>query len=243
MNCTITGMKRLALAAGLLALSPLAFADISTSECSSATSCTFNDFANGGSLTVNGITLEGAAIVDSMGEYTGLDLDALSIVGDDSNGAGFSFTAADGIMDLSGDAFGILNLVFDVVVTSGDLITSIELVNNVNGTGLWSAGTSFGDGESIFVEEIDGTLDDGGIILFGATDPNAIIIIDPREALTLFGTVDNRTEEEDVGPLSAALLSMLLYDGFTLRFNAIPEPTALMLMLFGLAAIGLRRRH
>ncbi len=242
MDSRFTGMKRWALAAGLLMLSPLTMADISTSECSSSTSCTFSEFASGGSITVNGITLEGAAIVSSMGEYSGLDLDALSIVGDDSNGAGFSFAAADGIMDLSGDAFGILDLVFDVTVTSGDLITSIELLNNAGGTGLWSAGTTL-TGDGIFVEEIDGTLDDGGVILFGATDPNAIIIIDPREAITLFGTVDNRTEEDEAGPASASFLSMLLYDGFTIRFNSIPEPTALMLMLLGLAGIVLGRRR
>ncbi len=227
MKHLIRGLKVLAAAGVLAAVSPLTFATVSTTGCANTNFCTFTEFAGGGSITVDGVTVSGASIDFEAGAYAGLDQDNLGIVGDDTGpDAAFLFGSAILELDLTGFDSGDLDFIFDVMAGPGLNIVGFGLDNVIfDAEGDFFSFVSLDDGFDFVsvLQDQDGGADSDFIGIAGTS------------MLSMLASLSNFADDG----------SLLLYNGFFMTFataDAVPEPAVVLLMMLGLAGIAANRR-
>ena len=196
---------------------------IETSGClATDVSCTLAELAAGGSMTINGITIDGAA-VDLFGAYEGLE-DDLEIYGIDNIIdpflGGFGLRAVSGFpLDLTGFDTGDLFIDLNVSVAAGLEMLGLGGVNQV---------FSIDDNSSSLLDvEVDGDF------FLGFTNGDDGILTDQfAEALTSFTlslSLFNFAEDGE----------FVLYDGFQIAIEAADVAEPATIAVVGLALLGL----
>ncbi|MCO7227277.1 hypothetical protein [Pleionea sp. CnH1-48] len=193
--------------------------------CYSATACTLEDFANGATMTVNGITISGVSLDFTAGAYDGMDLSSIEFYGLDNvidpYTGGFGMRGTGGTtfpLDMFGFDSGDMDITFNIATMAGLEMIGLGAVNQVFGGSNYTSDLFLDGNNGASVSFADSDSNNTGIetAAFAATSS-----IDFTAAFSNFADTDG----------------FLFHDGFqfALATQSIPEPGSLVVLLAGLA--------
>jgi len=203
---------------------------ITTSGCASASACTLEEFANGGTMTVNGITLSNFSIDWTQGAYDSIAPADLLVYGLDNVIS--PFTGAFGIQgtnDFPFDIFGFdtgdMDFSFDLSVAAGMEMIGLGGVNQIFAGSIFSSFLTLEADNGSFLDFYDDDNTTPGLLTENFAGVSTLNV---TAALSNFA--------DDNG--------FLFYDGFQFAIETtnVPEPAPLLLMLIALGWLGYRRQ-
>ena len=196
-------------------------ATVETSGCSSATVCTLDDLMNGGSMTVNGITISGASVDFTHGAYENISFSAIEFYGLDSvidpYTGGFGMRGnSDYPFDLYGFDAGDMDISFQVTTIMGLELTGMGAVNQVFAGQDFSSALSFEGDNGMALDFYNSDTDADGILATA---------FDATSSFMMTSAISNFADNGGYN----------FYDGYQIAFTTqIPEPAPLLLMAGGL---------